>query len=166
METTGYDNGQVLGTVEGKVRTIVESIGGDVEYRFANWAQANVSLDKVKIPTIIYVLPPSGTLDFSWRDVKDRPNTQIAFVCNTKFDFNGQENDGIIEAMKRLCILFIRKLNDSGMFETIEGSVPYRVLYDYLDSNVTGIVIEPTLKEVVGITVCCDPYVRKDVSNQ
>lgn len=166
METIGYDKEQVLGTVEGKVRTIVEAMGEDVEYMFANWAQANVSIDKVKRPTIIYVLPPSGTLDFSWKDVKDRPNSQIAFVCNTKFDFNGQENDGIIEAMKRLCIRFVRSMNQSGMFETIEGSVPYRVLYDHLDVNVTGIVIEPTLKEVVGITVCCDPYMRKDVSNQ
>lgn len=166
METTGYDKETVLGTVEGKVRTIVEAMGEDVEYMFANWAQANVSIDKVKRPTIIYVLPPSGTLDFSWKDVKDRPNSQIAFVCNTKFDFNGHENDGIIEAMKRLCIRFVRSLNESGMFETIEGSVPYRVLYDHLDVNVTGIVIEPTLKEVVGITVCCDPYMRKDVSNQ
>lgn len=166
METKGYDKEQVLGTVEGKVRTIVEAMGENVEYRFADWAQANVSLDKIKIPTIIYVLPPSGTLDFTWRDVKDRPNTQIAFVCNTKFDFDGQENDGIIEAMKRLCIRFVKALNESGMFEVIEGEVPYRVLYDHLDANVTGIVIEPTLKEIIGISVCCDPFGRKEVSNQ
>ncbi len=52
------------------------------------------------------------------------------------------------------------------MFEVIEGEVPYRVLYDHLDANVTGIVIEPTLKEIIGISVCCDPFGRKEVSNQ
>lgn len=166
METTGFDKEEVLGTVEGKVRTIVEAMGEDVEYMFANWAQANVSLDKVKRPTIIYVLPPSGTLDFSWKSVKDRPNSQIGFVCHTKFDFNGQENDGIIEAMKRLCIRFVKAMNESGMFEQIEGPVPYRVLYDHLDVNVTGIIIEPTLREIEGISVCCDPFGRKDSNNQ
>lgn len=157
METAGYDNGIALGTVEGKIQAIVKSMGEDIEYQFMNWAQANVKLDKVRRPTIVYVLPPSGSLTFSWKDVKDSPNSQIAFLCHTKFDFNGQENDGIIEAMKRLCIRFVRKFNESGMFEQIEGSISYRVLYDYLDVNVTGIVIEPTLNEVDGISVCNPP---------
>ncbi len=166
METAGYDNGIALGTVEGKIQAIVKSMGEDIEYQFMNWAQANVKLDKVRRPTIVYVLPPSGSLTFSWKDVKDSPNSQIAFLCHTKFDFNGQENDGIIEAMKRLCIRFVRKFNESGMFEQIEGSISYRVLYDYLDVNVTGIVIEPTLNEVDGISVCNPPFERKITDNQ
>lgn len=166
MDTKGYDDGAALGTVEGKVRTIVESMGEDVEYQFMNWAQANVRLDKVSRPTIVYVLPPSGTLTFSWKDVKDSPNSQIAFLCHTKFDFNGQENDGIIEEMKRLCIRFVRKLNESGLFDEIDYPIMYRVLYDYLDANVTGIVIEPTLKEVDGISLCSTPFKRKETDNQ
>lgn len=162
METTVYDKETILGTVEGKVQAIVNSMEEDVEYQFMNWAQANVRLDKVSKPTIVYVLPPSGTLSFSWKDVKDSPNSQIAFICNTKFDFNGQENDGIIEAMKRLCIRFIRKLNESGLFEPIDGAISYRVLYDYLDSNVTGVVIEPTLEEISGVSLCSEPYLRKN----
>lgn len=166
METVGYDNDARLGTVEGKVQAIVKSMGEDVEYQFMNWAQANVRLDKVSRPTIVYVLPPSGNLTFSWKDVKDSPNSQIAFVCNTKFDFDGQENDGIIEAMKRLCIRFIRKLNDSGLFSPIDGAIQYRVLYDYLDANVTGIVIEPTLVEINGISLCSLQFERKELDKQ
>lgn len=166
METAIYDKETILGTVEGKIQAIVKSMNEDVEYQFMNWAQANVQLDKVSKPTIVYVLPPSGTLSFSWKDVKDSPNSQIAFVCNTKFDFNGQENDGIIEAMKRLCIRFIRKLNESNLFEPIDGSILYRVLYDYLDANVTGVVIEPTLIEVDGVSLCSEPFERKESDNQ
>lgn len=166
MDTKGYDSDTFLGTVEGKVRAIVESMDEDVEYQFMNWAQANVRLDKVSRPTIVYVLPPSGTLTFTWKDVKDSPNSQIAFLCHTKFDFNGQENDGIIEEMKRLCIRFIRKFNESGLFEEFDGPIMYRVLYDYLDANVTGIVIEPTLVEVDGISLCSVPFGRKESDNQ
>ena len=82
MVTAGLDKDNVLGTVESKIRSIVESMDEDVEYMFANWAQAN-------------------------------------------------------------------------------GNLTYRVLYDYLDVNVTGIVIEPTLIEVKGISICSDEIIRK-----
>lgn len=159
MENNGFDTQELLGTVEGKIHSIVNTLGSGVEYRFMNWAQANVELDHVEMPTIIYVLPPSGTLTFKWNEVKDSPNTQIAFVCVTDFDFEGDENDGIIEAMKRLAIRFVKALNESGLFEQIEGDVLYQVLYDHLDQNVTGIVLTLTLEEVEGINIC-DVIVR------
>lgn len=156
MENTGFDTNERLGTVEGKISTIVATLGSAVEYRFMNWAQANVELDHIDKPTVVYVLPPSGTLTFKWNEVKDSPNTQIAFVCVTDFDFEGSKNDGIIEAMKRLAIRFVKALNESGLFEQIEGDVLYQVLYDHLDQNVTGIVLNLTLEEVKGVSLCSD----------
>lgn len=152
-----YDTEGRLGTVEAKVRKVVESLGEDVDYLFCNWAQANVSLDKMKKPTIVYVLPPSGSFHFSWREVLDSPNAMIAFVSPSDFDFDGAKNDGIIEAMKRLCIRFVRALNESGYFEALDDNIPYQVLYDHLDANVTGIVISPTLSEEEGVNLCKEP---------
>lgn len=142
------------GTVEKKIHAIVESMGADVAYFFMNWAQANKEIDKVEKPTIIYVLPPAGDLFVDWARVKDSPDTQIAFVAPTDFDFDGHLNDDIIEQMKRLCVKFIKAFNDSGLFQQIEGQLPYKVLYDFFDQNVTGIVIEPKLKEEDGIIIC------------
>lgn len=156
MENTGFDTKELLGTVEGKIRSIAATLGDDIEYRFMNWAQANVELDNIEKPTIVYVLPPSGTLTFKWNEVKDAPNTQIAFVCVTDFDFEGSKNDGIIEAMKRLAIRFVKALNESGLFELIEGDVLYQVLYDHLDQNVTGVVLTLTLEETKGVNICND----------
>lgn len=161
METT-LKNIAEHGTVEKKIHKIVDSMGADVAYQFMNWAQANVELDRVDKPSVIYILPPAGELDFGWAQVKDRPDAQIAFVAPTDFDFDGEENDDIIEQMKRLCIRFIKTLNESGLFEQIEGKQPYRVLYDYLDRNVTGIVIEPKLKEEQGRLICGDSEVRTE----
>lgn len=154
MENPAFDTKDLLGTVEGKIRSIVETLGDGIEYRFMNWAQANVELDHIECPTVIYVLPPSGTLTFKWNEVKDAPNTQIAFVCVTDFDFEGSKNDGIIEAMKRLAVRFVKALNESGLFEQIEGDVLYQVLYDHLDQNVTGVVLTLTLEEVKGVSLC------------
>lgn len=155
MSTT-FDNAGKLGTVEGKVRAIVESMGADVEYRFMNWAQANVELDRIDKPTVVYVLPVSGYLNVAWNQIKDRPESFIAFVSSTEYDFDGEENDNIIEAMKRLAMRFIKRLNESGLFEQIENDLPYSVLYDHLDQNVTGVVITPVLKEIVGVNICDD----------
>lgn len=149
-----YDAGRKLGTVEGKIRDVVSRMNEPVAYQFCNWAQANVELDKITCPTIVYVLPPAGTLDFAWNEVRDSPSTQIAFVCPCDFDFDGTENDGAIEAMKRLCIRFMRVLEESGYFVEIEGPVAYQVLYDHLDQNVTGIVITPKLTEISGVNIC------------
>ncbi len=155
MSNPAFDSKDKLGTVEGKIRAIAESMG--VNYLFCNWAQANVEFDKIDCPTIVYVLPPSGDLYFSWQEVKDYPEAQIAFLCSTEFDFESDENDALIEQMKRLCIRFVKVLNESGYFAQIEGKLPYQVLYDHLDENVTGIVITPTLEEEEGVSVCEDP---------
>lgn len=155
-------NIETHGTVEKKIRSIVESMDADVEYLFMNWAQANVAIDDIVKPTVVYILPPSGVLDFGWARVKDKPLSQIAFLASTEFDFDGEDNDDIIEWMKRLCIRFVKALNASGLFETIEGNIDYRVLYDHLDHNVTGIVITPPLIEEEGVIICEDEVRTED----
>lgn len=144
------------GTVEAKVRRVVETMGEDVEYLFMNWAQANVAIDAITKPSVVYVLPPSGKLDFGYARVKDYPETQIAFLSPTDFDFDGTENDNIIEQMKRLAIKFVKALNASEYFEVIEGRHPYQVVYDFLDQNVTGVVLNLLLEEVEGVIICDD----------
>lgn len=161
--STSFDKKGKLGTVEGKVKYIVETMGADVEYLFMNWAQANVQIDRIKRPTVLYLLPPSGYLNVAWNQIKDRPETFIAFLCSTEFDFDGEENDNLIEQMKRLAMRFIKRFNESGLFEIIENDLPYQVLYDYLDQNVTGIVIHPVLKEIEGVSIC-DEIERLDLS--
>ena len=78
----------------------------------------------------------------------------IAFADKAKFDFDGVENDEVIERCKGYAVQFIRELNRSELFEWVSDEVPYSVFYDKLDVNVTGIVIELKLKEVQGAPMC------------
>lgn len=152
-------------TVETKVRRVVESMNADAEYLFMNWAQANVAMDAITKPTIVYVLPPSGKLDFGYARVKDYPETQIAFLSPTDFDFDGTENDNIIEQMKRLAVKFVKVLNESELFESIEGEQSYQVVYDFLDQNVTGVVLNLTLKEEKGLIMCGKEIREETIEN-
>lgn len=160
MSNPAFDTDKALGTVEGKVREIVEKMGKDVEYRFYNWAKLNVEMDTITKPTIVYVLPPSGDfyVDGRRQEIRDFPEAQIAFLCSTEFDFESEENDALIEQMKRLCYNFIKAVNESGYFSPLEGKLPYQVLYDHLDENVTGVVITPVLEEEEGFSICEDEY--------
>lgn len=143
--------------VESKVRWIVEEQWQPhADYRFLNWAQANVALDGIKRPTIVYILPASGSLFHRFNQTTDRPQTQIAFLCNTRFDFRTRENDKLMVAMKYLAAKFVREVNKSGLFEPIpdKTEIPYQAVYDMLDQNVTGVIITLNLREVTGENFC------------
>lgn len=147
-------------TVQEKIASVATRFK-EAEYRFMNWAMLNVELDHVEKPTICYILPASGTLTPKrsatlWRDA---PQTQIAFLVPTDFDFDGAENDDLIETMKDLAKQFVRALNASGHFEMIDDQeLPYRVAYDTLDDNVTGIILDITLKEKEMKSYCNNNY--------
>lgn len=148
------------GTIEQKIRTIAERIEG-VAYMFADFAQANVELDKIEKPTILHVLPASGKINLRRDVIRDKPETQIWFLCPSDFDFEGDENDCRIEVMKRIAYQFIYELNKSELFEQLEGDIPYQVAYDAFDVNLTGVCIMPTLIEIDGLPICDGTFNRK-----
>lgn len=149
------------GTVEKKIRSIAEQIEG-LNYMYVSWAQANYGLDKVEGPTMIFVLPVNGELYYKWDEVRDYPDALILFACPADFDFDGEENDELIEMMKRYCCKFLKLYNDSELFEPLEGeTIPYANFYDMFDDNTTGVYIEPKIKELSGVFMC-DKIRRKD----
>ena len=140
-------------SVERKIASVAEKLEGVTEL-FDNWATANVRLDKLPLPASINLLPISGKFVISRTQLRDSPNCMIAFADKAKFDFDGVENDEVIERCKGYAVQFIRELNRSELFEWVSDEVPYSVFYDKLDVNVTGIVIELKLKEVQGAPMC------------
>ena len=140
-------------SVERKIASVVETMG-NLTYVFDNWRTANFRLDKESLPAVINVLPVSGVMNVTDRKLRDFPNCMLAFVDKADFDFDGKDNDEILERCKNLAMEFILTANASGLFEPISGDVRYSVLYDKLDVNVTGVVIELQLREKQGITLC------------
>ena len=100
------------------------------------------------------MLPVSGNFQLGPTQLKDYPNCMLAFMDKTSFDFDGTDNDAIVEKCKNMAKEFILLLNRSRLFEPISGSVPYSVFYDKLNVNVTGITISIQLKETSGIVLC------------
>ena len=140
-------------SVERKIASVAAKLEG-VTYLYDNWATANVRLDRLEFPAIINLLPVSGQFDISRTTLRDCPDCMIAFADKTRFDFDGVENDEVIERCKALAVRFIRELNRSGLFEWTSTDIHYSVFYDKLDVNITSKVVELRLQEVQGVTMC------------
>jgi len=138
--------------VDEKIKQIVESIPG-LSYEFNDWTRANVKFDYKKFPVCLYVLPASGVLSNKNGNFRDYPNVLIAFLDKADLDFEGEENEPIVERMKTLAKEFVLAVNNSRMFEELPEDINYRTFYDTTDANLTGVGIEIQLKELVGLCV-------------
>lgn len=137
--------------VQDKIKQIVAGIEG-LDYMFNDWTRANVEFDfdKAKFPICLYVLPVSGQLYLKNGNFRDYPDCLIAFLDLADLDFEGEENEITVERMKGYAKEFILAVNNSGLFAPIPENIPYSVVYDTLDQNLTGVTIQVQLKELTG----------------
>ena len=138
--------------VDQKIKQIVEGIEG-LSYEFNDWTRANVEMDNKALPTCLYILPVSGRLHNKNGNFRDYPNALIAFLDKADLDFDGEDNEPTVERMKDYAKRFILAVNSSGEFDAIPEDTPYSVVYDHLDVNLTGVVIQVQLKELRGSCV-------------
>lgn len=146
------DNSEQLGTVEGKIRSIVEPLA--VNYSYNDWTRVNMDYDHLEYPAIIFIQPVSGNLRVANEQIKDQPDCMFAFLDRTVHDDDAVSEDCVIERMKRLCYRFIKAFNESRLFDALPEDIPYRSVVDRLDQGVSGIIISPRIKEKKGVMLC------------
>jgi len=144
--------------VDLKIKAIVEQMHG-ISYEFNDWTRANVNFDNLPLPCCLNVLPPAGQLNFKNGNVRDRVYAQIAFLDKTDFDFEGEENEIIVEKMKKYAVQFVYLANESRLIKILPETINYSVVYDKLDVNVTGVVLSATIEEFQG--VCIENFIEK-----
>lgn len=142
-----------MNTIEQKIRIIAERMG-NVNYLYDGWGLVNLRADQTPTPIMVNILPVSGAFHLNGRRITESVNCLIGFLDKTQFDFDGIENDAIIERMKKLALEFIMTLNESGLFEPITGEVPMSIEYNLLDVNLTGVILQISLEEKRGVVMC------------
>lgn len=145
-----------MSRIETIIRETVESMG--LPYLYERWQTVNIHLDAGLLPVVVNVLPVSGVLSIG-RMYRDAPNCAIAFLDKSELDFDAAQNEDVVERCKERAQEFIARLNASGRVYPIEGDVTYSVVYDRLDTAVTGVIIECAIKERVGI---CPPNIESN----
>lgn len=146
------DSEEQLGTVEGKVRSIVLPLG--VNYAYNDWTRVNMDFDKLEYPAVVFIQPVAGNLHVANEQIRDQPDCQLAFLDRTVHDSDAVSEDCVIERMKRICYRFIKAFNASRLFDPLPEDIPYQSVVDRLDQGVSGIIISPRLKEKKGVMLC------------
>ena len=137
-------------SVEKKIKSVAESMVG-FTYVYEDWTRADLRLDRLPLPAIINLLPVSGAMSLKMDQFKDKPNCMFVFVDKVNKGADGKDNDAVFERMKSAAMVFIARMNDSGLFDPIEGDIPYSVILEKLSPIVTGISISVQVKEVKGV---------------
>lgn len=146
-------------TIERKVASIASQFNG-WSYIYEGYNSANEEIARKSLPCIINVLPESGNFVLTKNQQVEEANCVIAFCDWMQFDFNGKENDEqVVEKLKRCAQAFIFALNESGLFYPIGDEIPYDVMFDKLDDNVAIVAISLTLREREGIAICSNTTV-------
>lgn len=135
--------------VKDKVKELVEQMGR-LNFVYDDWARANVRLDNEQLPAFLFLVPVAGELHLKNNNFRDAPHCLFAFLDRAEFDFDGEENESTIDRMKHEAKRFVAELQASGKFKTITEPIRYTLVYDELDPNLTGIVLEMQLEETMG----------------
>lgn len=137
-------------SIESKIREIASEKFPGFSYVFESWDGADSMIGKVDLPAIVMVLPVGGSLDFRNGRIRDWENCAIAFIDKVDRDANGDDNELVYTAMKEAAGKFISEVNLSGFFEPVDGIVQYYTIYESMAANVSGVLLDVRLKELVG----------------
>ncbi|WP_321479761.1 hypothetical protein [uncultured Bacteroides sp.] len=148
---------QIKNSVEQKIKSVADKMPS-FTYVYEDWTRADVRLERLSLPAIINLLPVSGSLSLKKDQFRDAPNCMLVFVDKVQRDANGSDNEEVFERMKFAAMEFVTRLNQSGLFDPIEGDIPYSVILERLSPVLTGISVSFKLKEVTG--VCTSKVLR------
>lgn len=136
-------------TIQEHIKSIAQQMG--IAYIYHNWTSVNQAVSTSKLPVMINVLPVSGSFSVGY-ELIERTNCMVAFLDKTDYDFDAEENDQIVERMKNLAKQFLVRLNKVADIENLNlDEVPYQVVYDKLDANLTGIILDLRISKSEGM---------------
>lgn len=141
-------------TIQQHIKSIAQQMG--IAYIYHNWTSVNQIADNTPLPVMVNVLPVSGSFSVGY-NLTETTNCLIAFLNKTEYDFDAEENDQVVEQMKALAKDFLLRLNKVEGIENLSlADVSYEVVYDKLDVNLTGIILDLRLSESEG--TCPNQY--------
>ena len=129
-----------------QIEAIAQNIG--MSYTYGTYREIDYELDRMKtFPAVAELLPLGGSFELKFESVKDSQEITLLFL-----DIDGKTVDSvktreIVERMKTKALEFIKSLNESGEFETIDGiTLQYHTVVKQNVKCVSGIEITIPMK--------------------
>ena len=136
-------------TIQEHIKAIAQKMG--IAYIYHDWTTANVMIENAELPVMINVLPVSGRIRIDGYAFKESANCMVAFLDKADYDFDAEENEITVTRMKNLAKRFLAEVMRRDAFEDVDlSTVDYQVVYDKMDVNLTGIILELTINSAEG----------------
>ena len=98
----------------------------------------------------VFFVTTEGSIDIAGQAMRESARVQVAFVTRAAdMSVDGVTNDGILEGLRPIVADFIARLRQERTL-AMPDTIPYRVLYQYDDTNTTGYLLDFTAAEKQG----------------
>lgn len=131
-----------------KIKSNVEAFG--LEYIYDSTGGVNKMVDNADYSDSKCVVYSFLLSQSQFNDGIESATIGLFFSKLTEFDFESIENDTLQQECKEIAFEFIKFIN-SGNELTIGNAVQLTYFYDEFDVNVTGVAINATFTETVGL---------------
>lgn len=136
-------------SIEQVIQEVAEEHFPEYSYVFETWQDADTQLERLSFPAIVSVVPVSGSTTLKNGKVYDTESVAIAFLDAATRDADGKDNAEVYNRMKMAGAKFIRALNATKQFESIDNA-PYQTICEQMATIVTGVMYTLTIKQEIG----------------
>lgn len=112
----------------------------------------NVLTSRMRFPCVMFQLLTNGRVVQEGGQVKEAVTAAVFFVDKTEFDFDGEDNEVIIDQCKARAFTWLSWLSSSELVG-IEAVNRTTRVYDRYDDILTGFGVSVDLKEINGLCV-------------
>lgn len=139
-----------------KLKLNVETTTG-LPFVYGAQGDVNRALDYTALPCVFaYLIDTSAVEDVNGL-CHERLTLALFFVNKTTFDFEGVENEGIIDGMKRRAFAWYANARTWDTLRLIGVNSALRVYDEIADATITGYALNVTIEEVEGVGRCNAP---------
>lgn len=128
----------------------------ELGYKFGTYKELNylfTRADETELPAVCELLALKGSFELKYESVKDSQEITLLFLEIDQKTVNSELTAEIIDRMKSKALEFIKLLNETDRYETIdETSLEYFTIVKQFDKCLSG--IEITLKLTPVNAVC------------
>lgn len=121
----------------------------------------NLRLDHATFPCAMMHVVESGIAVSDNGVLRERLTIKVVFANMTTLDFDGLENERIIEPLKRAAFCWLQVLRRSSELR-LGADVETMRYYATNDAIVTGFEVTLRVEEIDGISICDLPYKAED----
>lgn len=135
-----------------KIKQSVEAATGLPMY-YDTPETLNLRLDSMRLPCAMLFVVKSGAVEDSNGVLRERLTINMLFCDSSDLDFDGLDNERILDGLKRKAFRWIRSLMVSGDFNLVSQNGTGR-LYATDDAIVTAFSVGVTIDEIAGVGPC------------